>query len=178
MQDTIPNPAHRTETPQEPASPPGGIDEGVEKGLARLTPDRIEQVINEVLTKETGSRFKTYTDTCMRCGLCSDACSIFLSNDRDPRRSPAGKVKLTLREMIQKKGKVSKAFLRDLVRIAHTECNVCKRCAMYCPFGIDIAYLMLIARRICHKLGITPLYIQDTVNSHSATLNQMWVKED
>jgi Fe-S oxidoreductase len=49
---------------------------------------------------------------------------------------------------------------------------------MYCPFGIDIAYMMLLVRRICHKLEITPRYIQDTVNSHSATMNQMWVKED
>ncbi|MBT3387361.1 MAG: (Fe-S)-binding protein [Desulfobacula sp.] len=154
------------------------IDEGVEAGLSRLTPQKISQVINQVLTKETGPRFKAYVETCMRCGLCADACSIFLSNDRDPKFSPAAKVKLTILEMINKKGEVSKQFLKDTVRIAHTECNACKRCSMYCPFGIDIAYMMLQVRRICHKLEITPLYIQDTVNSHSATMNQMWVKED
>ncbi len=49
---------------------------------------------------------------------------------------------------------------------------------MYCPFGIDVAYLMLVVRRICHLLGVTPLYIQDTAHSHSVTMNQMWVKED
>ncbi len=49
---------------------------------------------------------------------------------------------------------------------------------MYCPFGIDIAYLMLFMRRICHKLGVVPQYIQDTAHSHSVTMNQMWVKED
>jgi Fe-S oxidoreductase len=38
--------------------------------------------------------------------------------------------------------------------------------------------MMLIMRRICHKLGVTPQYIQDTAHSHSATMNQMWVKED
>ncbi len=154
------------------------IDEGVENGLEKLTPEKISRVINQVLSKETGPRFKAYVETCMRCGLCADACSIFLSNDRDPRFSPAAKVKQTLLEMINKKGKVSKEFLRSAVRISHTECNVCKRCSLYCPFGIDIAYMMLQVRRICHKLGITPLYIQDTVNSHSATMNQMWVKED
>ncbi|MGD2149439.1 MAG: (Fe-S)-binding protein, partial [Desulfobacterales bacterium] len=63
-------------------------------------------------------------------------------------------------------------------RIAYTECNLCRRCAMYCPFGIDIAYLMSVVRRLCHMLGVTPLYIQDTAHSHSACLNQMWVKED
>lgn len=164
-------------------APPGTdrtevIDEGVEKGLDRLNPETISQVIHQVLTKETGARFKVYVETCMRCGLCADACSLFLSNDRDPRFSPAAKVKQTLLEMIEKKGQVSRAFLKTAVRIAHTECNLCKRCSMYCPFGIDIAYMMLLVRRICHKLEITPLYIQDTVNSHSATMNQMWVKED
>jgi Fe-S oxidoreductase len=154
------------------------VDEGIEKGLARLTPEKISEVINQVLTKETGARFKAYVETCMRCGLCSDACSVFLSNDRKPQYSPAAKVKRTVNEMIKNKGNVSKQFLKDAVRIAHTECNVCKKCSMYCPFGIDIAYMMLTVRRICHKLEITPLYIQDTVNSHSATMNQMWVKED
>ncbi len=154
------------------------VDDGIEKGLERLTDEKISQVINQVITKETGARFKAYVETCMRCGLCADACSVFLSNDRKPQYSPAAKVKQTVLEMVEKKGKVSREFLKNAVRICHTECNVCKKCAMYCPFGIDIAYMMLTVRRICHKLEITPLYIQDTVNSHSATMNQMWVKED
>lgn len=153
-------------------------DASVELGLERLTPERITTIINQVLEKETGARFKTYVETCMRCGLCSEACSYFLSNDRNPRFSPAAKVKQTLWEMVAKKGKVSKGFLRQAVHIAQVECNVCRRCSMYCPFGIDIAYMMLLVRRICHKLEITPQYIQDTVNSHSVTMNQMWVKED
>ena len=49
---------------------------------------------------------------------------------------------------------------------------------MISPFGIDIAYLMSVVRRIIHKLGVTPLYIQDTAHSHSVTMNQMWVKGD
>jgi hypothetical protein len=49
---------------------------------------------------------------------------------------------------------------------------------MYCPFGIDVAFLMLFVRRVCHKLGVVPRYIQDTSHSHSATMNQMWVQED
>ncbi len=153
-------------------------DEAVENGLKRLKPERISQVINQVLHRETGPRFKAYVDTCMRCGLCSDACSYFLSNDREPTFSPAAKVKQTIWEMLDKKGKVSKDFLRRAVHITHLECNLCRRCSMYCPFGIDIAYMMLLVRRICHKLEITPQYIQDTVNSHSVTMNQMWVKED
>ncbi len=153
-------------------------DSAIEEGLANLNPERITEVIQDVLVKETGPRFKAYVETCMHCGLCADACSYFISNDSNPRFSPAGKVKRTIWEMLKKKGKVSKKFLRRAVHISFLECNVCKRCSMYCPFGIDIAYMMLLVRRICHKLEITPLYIQDTVNSHAATSNQMWVKED
>ena len=80
--------------------------------------------------------------------------------------------------MIKKKGRVDAEFIRGAARIAFTECNVCRRCSMYCPFGIDMAYLILTVRRICHLLGVVPQYLQDTVNSHAATLNQMWVKPD
>ncbi|UCH21076.1 MAG: (Fe-S)-binding protein [Deltaproteobacteria bacterium] len=154
------------------------IDEGLEKGTDRLTPDRIEKVIKQVLEGESGARLKAYVDTCIHCGLCSEACHYYLSHDNDPRWSPVGKVKQTLWEMLKKKGRVSADFIRTTAEIASTECNLCKRCAMYCPFGIDIAYLMLIVRRICHRLGVTPLYIQDTAHSHSVTMNQMWVKGD
>ena len=49
-----------------------------------------------------------------------------------------------------------------------------------CPaqFGIDIAYLLFVVRRICYLCGMIPQFLQDTTNSHSATLNQMWVKPD
>jgi len=154
------------------------LDVGLDKGIERLTDARIEEVINKVLNNETGARFKAYVNTCIHCGMCSDACHYYLSHDKDPHYSPVGKVKQTIWEMIKKKGKVSREFLRDAALIASTQCNLCKRCVHYCPFGIDIAYMMLVVRRIVHLLGITPTYIQDTAHSHSVTMNQMWVKDD
>lgn len=153
-------------------------DSAVEAGLEKLTAERIRKVILETLESETGPRLKAYVNMCVHCGLCSEACGYYLSNNKDPRFAPVSKVKNTIGEMIRKKGRVDNNFLRQSVQIAYTECNLCKRCVMYCPFGIDVAYLMSIVRRICHKLGITPQYIQDTAHSHAATMNQMWVKED
>jgi Fe-S oxidoreductase len=154
------------------------VDEGLEKGIERLTEEKIKEVIDRVLNAETGTRLKTYVDMCVHCGLCSEACHYYLSHDNDPQFSPVGKVKQTLWEMSKKKGRVSPAFIKRASQIASTECNLCRRCAMYCPFGIDIAYIITVVRRICHLLGVTPLYIQDTAHSHSATFNQMWVKPD
>jgi Fe-S oxidoreductase len=153
-------------------------DEGVERGAEKLTPERIEKTINAVFDNEAGARLKAYVDTCAHCGLCSEACHFFLSRDRDPRFSPVGKVKQTVWEMIDKKGKVSVEFMKHATQVAQTECNLCRRCVQYCPFGIDIGYMMSMVRRIVHKLELTPLYIQDTAHSHSATMNQMWVKDD
>jgi Fe-S oxidoreductase len=154
------------------------IDEGLERGAQKLSPDRIQKVINRVLKGESGARLRAYVDTCVHCGLCSEACHYYLSHDKDPRWSPVGKVKQTLWQMLKKKGNVSPDLIKEAAEIAYSECNACKRCAMYCPFGIDIAYLMLTVRRICHLLGVTPRYIQDTAHSHAVTCNQMWVKED
>jgi Fe-S oxidoreductase len=154
------------------------IDEGLEIGAQNLTPEQIEKVIKKVLKGESGARLKAYVETCIHCGLCSEACHYYLSHDKDPRYSPVGKVKQTLWEMLKNKGRVDADFIKRASEIASTECNTCKRCAMYCPFGIDIAYMMLTVRRICHLLGVTPLYIQDTAHSHAATMNQMWVKDD
>ncbi len=155
-----------------------GLDQGIEIGASSLTEAKIEAVIKSVLENETGARLRTYVDTCIHCGLCSEACHYYLSHDNDPRFSPVGKVKQTLWEMIRKKGKVTPEFIKRAAIISHTECNLCKRCAMYCPFGIDIAYIMSVVRRIIHRLGVTPLYIQDTAHSHAVTMNQMWVKGD
>jgi Fe-S oxidoreductase len=154
------------------------VDEGLDKGAARLTPERIKQAVDQIFSGESGARLKTYVATCAHCGLCADSCHVYLSNDKDPKYSPAGKVKRTLGLLLKNKGRVTPEQIRDMSEIASTECNVCKRCSMYCPFGIDVAYLMLTVRRLCHLCGVTPLYIQATAHSHSVTMNQMWLKED
>ena len=160
------------------AEPEKKVDSGIQHGLNRISPEKIERVVNQVLGGEAGVRLKTYVETCVRCGLCSDGCHYYLSHDKDPAYSPVGKVKQTIWEMLKKKGRVSPEFMVRAAEIAHTECNLCRRCIMYCPLGIDTAFMMQQVRRIVHKLGMTPQYIQDTAHSHSATYNQMWVKED
>ncbi len=159
----------------QPAAVP---DAAIEAGLRGLAPESITAAIMHILHAETGARLKAYLAACTHCGLCAEACHYFLSNNRNPAYSPIGKIKQTLWEMVKKRGRVSPDFMQRASRIAYTECNLCRRCALYCPIGIDIAYMISLVRRICHTLALTPLYLQDTVNSHSATGNQMWVKED
>jgi len=152
-------------------------DAGLEAGIARLTPEKIKKTIEAVLAGECGARLKTYIETCVRCGMCAKACHYYMSH-KDPSYAPVGKVKQTMWEIINKKCEVTPEFIHQCAQVAYTECNLCRRCMHYCPLGIDTAYIMSVVRRICHKLGVTPQYIQDTAHSHSATMNQMWVKDD
>ncbi|MEF3696651.1 electron transfer complex ferredoxin TmcB [Desulfolutivibrio sp.] len=152
-------------------------DAGLEAGIARLTPEKIQKTILALLEGEGGARLKTYVETCVRCGMCAKACHYYMSH-KDPSYAPVAKVRQTMWEILKHKGLVSPEFIHQCAQIAYTECNLCRRCMHYCPLGIDTAYIMSFVRRICHKLGVTPQYIQDTAHSHSATMNQMWVKDD
>jgi len=153
-------------------------DPGFDEQIKKLTPEKIKSVIDRVLTKENLARLKIYVDTCIHCGLCSIACHFYHSHDKDPTYAPVSKVKNTLWEVLKRKGDIDGETLKKMMRTAFTECGVCRRCSMYCPFGIDIAYLMMIMRRIGNLFGVVPQYLQDTTNSHAATFNQMWVQQD
>ena len=112
-----------------------GLDQGIEIGASSLTEAKIEAVIKSVLENETGARLRTYVDTCIHCGLCSEACHYYLSHDNDPRFSPVGKVKQTLWEMIRKKGKVTPEFI--------------KRAAVICAHGMQPL------QAVCHVLSLS-----------------------
>jgi len=152
-------------------------DVGLQTGIDRLTPEKIEKTVKQVLEGETGAKLKVYHDTCVRCGMCAKACHFYQSH-LEPSYSPVAKIHQSIGVLIEKDGKVGPDFIYQCAQIAYTECNLCRRCVHYCPLGIDTAYMMSTMRRICHKLGVTPQYIQDTAHSHSATMNQMWVKDD
>ncbi|MCU0690753.1 MAG: (Fe-S)-binding protein [Polyangiaceae bacterium] len=153
-------------------------DKGIDEGVGKLTPERIQQAVRRVIRDESAARLRVYLETCVRCGLCSDACHTYLSRDRDPAFAPVAKVKNTLWEMVRRDGNVDKELIRRAARIAFTECGACRRCSMYCPFGIDIAYLIMTVRRICALLEVVPQYLQDTTNSHAAASNQMWIQPE
>jgi Fe-S oxidoreductase len=153
-------------------------DEGIDKTIEALTPEEIERAVRHVIDNECAARLKVYVETCVRCGLCADACHHCLSHDMDPKYAPVAKVKDTMWELLRNDGKLDPEFFKTAARIAYTECNMCRRCSMYCPFGIDIAYLIHTIRRICNFLKVVPKYLQDTTNSHAVTYNQMWVQQD
>jgi heterodisulfide reductase subunit C len=152
-------------------------DPGLDESIKKLTPENIEKVVKAVLGTLT-ARIKTPVETCIHCGLCAESCHWYLSNDKDPTYAPVAKVRMTLWELLKRDGKVDAEFIKQCARIVFTECNICHRCSMYCPYGIDIAFLVGIVRRIFYVLGVVPQRMMDQDHAQAAMLNQVWMAQN
>jgi Fe-S oxidoreductase len=129
--------------------------------------------LRQLLEANDSARVRTWLNICSRCGLCAESCFVYLSNDRDPRLSPAYKVKRTLGEMVRRKGRVDRAFLEGCLAPLWLQCTTCKRCSMYCPFGIDIATLMSLGRQLCYSQGVVPDKLQFFTDNCRTSGNHM-----
>jgi hypothetical protein len=49
---------------------------------------------------------------------------------------------------------------------------------MYCPYGLDITFIIGMVRRICFLLGVIPQRQLDQTQAHIATLNQVWLSQN
>lgn len=131
------------------------------------------KVIKERLAFLKGGRFKLWLEICAHCGLCADSCFFYLAHDKDPKYSPAYKVMKTLGELYKRKGEVDRATLEEIAEIAYGNCTACRRCSMYCPFGIDIAVMIAAVRGICFTQGLHPDGLKAAIQNYKDTGNQM-----
>ncbi len=136
------------------------------------------QAIMDFLKTKMGARLKMWLNICAHCGLCSDTCHYYLSSGKDPKMIPAHKVRF-LREILRKKGKVDHEYLQKVYDTVYHECNMCRRCTLYCPFGIDIASLIALLRTLLFTQGLVPEGLLKTVENYKESGNQMAItKED
>ena len=136
------------------------------------------QEIMDFLKPRMGARFKIWLSICAHCGLCADTCHHYLAGGNDPKMIPSYKVKF-LNELIKKKGKVDRDFLQKAYETVYYECNMCRRCTLYCPFGIDIALMISLLRSLLFSQGVVPEGLLRAVENYRETGNQMAIsKED
>jgi Fe-S oxidoreductase len=133
--------------------------------------------IREFLKPRIGARLKTWLSICAHCALCADTCHFYISSDKDPKMIPAYKVKF-LRDLLRKRGKVDRAFLKKAYETVYYECNMCRRCTLYCPFGIDIASMILVLRALLFSQGIVPEGLERAVENYKESGNQMAVTKE
>ncbi len=111
--------------------------------------------------------FKIFMDTCVRCGACSDKCHFFLGSG-DPKNMPVLRAEL-LRSIYRKDftamGKIfgtmagGRPLTEDVIKewfYYFYQCTECRRCSVFCPYGIDTAEITMMAREL---LGLLGLYV-------------------
>jgi [DsrC]-trisulfide reductase subunit K len=114
------------------------------------------------------SRFrslKIFFDICVRCGACADKCHFFLGTG-DPKNMPVLRAEL-LRSVYKRYfTRIGKALgdlvgARDLDEAVIREwffylyqCTICRRCSVFCPYGIDMAEMTILGREMLASIGL------------------------
>jgi Fe-S oxidoreductase len=125
-------------------------------------------------------------ESCTNCGACTQACHSYLGTN-DFYNIPAARAGI-LRRIYTRRftwlgrilGRIAgaeepdTAAIERLVTYAY-QCNLCRRCALYCPFGIDTAEVMSVARNILTRLGIAPRFMVDIGKNELADGNNMGI---
>jgi Fe-S oxidoreductase len=149
------------------------VEEIQQEPLKEIDPKEIMAFLKPRMS----ARYKMWLNICAHCGLCADTCHYYNANNKDPKMIPAYKVRF-LTEILKKKGKVDREYLQKVYDTIFHECNMCRRCTMYCPFGIDIAMMISLMRSLLFSLGIAPEGLVKTIENYKESGNQMAVTEE
>ncbi|MFO1221825.1 MAG: (Fe-S)-binding protein [Burkholderiaceae bacterium] len=107
-------------------------------------------------------------ESCVRCGLCAQACHFHRATG-DPKYTPIRKLeplRRAYRREVSPFAPLLRALglaraltideLRQWQELLFDSCNMCGRCMLICPMGIDIADLVKQARHGMHRAGLVP----------------------
>ena len=117
---------------------------------------------------------KVFMDICVRCGACADKCHYFIGSG-DPKNMPVLRAEL-LRSVYRKDfttvGKIlgtlsgSRELNEDVLKewfLYFYQCSECRRCSLFCPYGIDTAEVTMMARELLNLVGLNINWVMEPV---------------
>ena len=118
---------------------------------------------------EKNKALKVYLDSCVKCGACTDKCHYYIGTG-DPKNMPVARqdlIRKIYRRYFTVAGKyfpalvgaedLTQEVLDDWYSYFH-QCSQCRRCSVYCPYGIDTAEISMAAREIMDHIGVGQKY--------------------
>ncbi len=151
-------------------------------------PENWKEIILEGMEKllKRHRSFKLYLDICVRCGACADKCHYFIGSG-DPRNMPVLRAELlrsVYRRYFTTAGKLfgRLAGARDLTEEVLKEwfyyffqCTECRRCSVYCPYGIDTAEITMMARELLNLVGCNLQWVVEPGSNCFRTGNHLGI---
>jgi len=120
--------------------------------------------------------FKLFMDICVRCGACADKCHFFLGSG-DPKNMPVMRAELlrsvyrgeftTAGRILQRLAggrKLTEQVFKEIWYYMY-QCTECRRCSLFCPYGIDTAEVTIMGRELINLLGMNVNWIQEPVSN-------------
>jgi Fe-S oxidoreductase len=139
-------------------------------------PENWQEIVLEGMRERLGKyrSFKLFMDICVRCGACADKCHFFIGGG-DPKNMPVLRAEL-LRSIYRKYftasgkmlGKIAGArkLTLDVLKeiwYYYYQCTECRRCSVFCPYGIDQAEITMMGRELTNLLGLNTDWIAGPV---------------
>ncbi|MEA3302028.1 MAG: (Fe-S)-binding protein [Pseudomonadota bacterium] len=147
--------------------------------------------MGDLLGKYRGLR--VFMDICVKCGSCTDKCHYYIGT-ADPKNMPVARQDL-LRRVYRRyftfagkfwgalgmPGFVGAADLeRDMLDEMYSyyhQCSECRRCSVFCPYGIDTAEITMAAREILARVGIGQKYNNEIIGKVYTIGNNLGLPE-
>jgi len=163
---------------QEPLGFPGElVDNWQEVAVKKL---------GELTQKYRG--LQVYLDSCVKCGACTDKCHYFLGTG-DPKNMPVARQDL-LRKVYRRYYTLAGKYLPKLVGAEdltqevlddwykyYHQCSQCRRCSVYCPYGIDTSEVSMAAREIMDSIGKGQKYCNEIIGKVHKIGNNLGLPE-
>ena len=135
------------------------------------------EAMDDLLGKYRG--LQVFMDSCVKCGACTDKCHYYLGT-KDPLNMPVARQDLMRKvyrryftfagKFFGKLGMASFVGAKDLERedldtwfSYYHQCSECRRCSVFCPYGIDTAEVTMAARDILAHIGKGQKYSNEII---------------
>ena len=150
-------------------------------GYAGEVPDdwkeKTLEAMDDLLGKYRG--LQVFMDSCVKCGACTDKCHYYLGT-KDPLNMPVARQDLMRKvyrryftfagKFFGKLGMASFVGAKELERedldqwfSYYHQCSQCRRCSVFCPYGIDTAEITMAAREVLARVGIGQKYSNEII---------------
>jgi Fe-S oxidoreductase len=131
--------------------------------------------------------FRLFMDICVRCGACADKCHFFIGSG-DPKNMPVLRAEL-LRSVYRNEftraakilGKLSgsRELTLDVLKewfYYFYQCTECRRCSVFCPYGIDTAEITMMGRELLNLVGCNIDWVMSPVANCYRTGNHLGIQ--
>jgi Fe-S oxidoreductase len=138
----------------------------------KVTHDKVIGKMGDLLGKYRS--LKVFMDSCVHCGACTDKCHYFIGT-ADPKNMPVARQDLmrsVYRRYFTLPGKIFPSLVgaRDLTKDVldewytyYYQCSECRRCSVFCPYGIDTAEVTMAGREILDHVGYGQKYSNEII---------------